>query len=101
MNINFNSKSKYQIEIIQLRAGKSYDFVFEIDIPQNTEKGTEILKAKFMDEEKNYVYNDEFGNYAFEQYIRSIVYNNLTDSFYVAKNKNTNSAKELLINPIT
>ena len=100
MNINFNSKSKYQIEIIQLRAGKSYDFVFEIDIPQNTEKGTEILKAKFMDEEKNYVYNDEFGNYAFEQYIRSIVYNNLTDSFYVAKNKNTNSAKELLINSL-
>ena len=30
MMINSNSINLYEIEIIQLRAGKSYDFVFEI-----------------------------------------------------------------------
>ena len=40
MNIVKSSKYEYQIEIIQLRAGKSYDFVFEIDIPKDTKNNT-------------------------------------------------------------
>ena len=100
MNIITSLKTNYQIEIIQLRAGKSYDFVFEINIPQNTPKGTQILKVTFLDEEKIYYYNDEFENNAFEQYIRCIVYNNLTNSFYLANKNNINGAKQLLSNTL-
>ena len=100
MNIVTSSKTNYHIEIIQLRAGKSYDFVFEIDIPQNTQKRTQILNVTFMDEEIIYYYNDEFDNNAYEQYIRCIVYKNLTDSFSIANKGNINGAKNLLTKTI-
>ena len=93
MMINNSSKNQYEIEIIQLRAGKSYDFVFEIDIPQNTKIGEKILKATFLDKEATYFYDEKLDNNAYEQYIRSIIFKNLSDSYY--KN-NVNQAKNLL-----
>ena len=96
MNIISSSSDLYQIEIIQLRAGKSYDFVFEINIPENTQMGTEILKATFMDDVVIYQYYNEYDENAYEQYIRGIIYNNLTQSYNQAKNKNINNAKNIL-----
>ena len=102
MNIIKSSKYEYQIEIIQLRAGKSYDFVFEIDIPKDTKNNTKILKATFLNHEKIYFYNNENNNYAYEQYIRSIIFQNLTDAYNLVEfyfNK-IDEAKNLLNNVI-
>ena len=98
MIIKSSSKFNYEIEIIHLRAGKSYDFVFEVDIPEGTKIGEKILNATILDLEKIYKYEDEYDNNAFEEYFRSIVFKNLSDSFYMANRnpRNINAAKNLL-----
>ncbi len=66
MNIISNSNNLYQIEIIQLREGKSYYFVFEMSVPEGTQNGTYILKATFRDEFVIYQYYNEYDENAYE-----------------------------------
>ena len=54
--------------------GKSYDFIVLVDIPEDTEKGVEVLKVKVsqINLEASYLWDNSVDPYAYEEYIRGI-----------------------------
>ena len=76
----------FSVDIIHFQYGKAYSFVTLVDVPENTEYGTEVLRAQVSflnktayfywdqhyDPEKNEYSCDSYDNSAYEEYMRGI-----------------------------
>jgi len=73
-NLISSKPSSFTTKIIQMVYGKNYDFIVLVDIPENTEKGVEVLKAKVsqLNLEVSYFWDNSEDPYAYEEYIRGI-----------------------------
>ena len=74
---NFNKEKipSFDVTVIQVGYGRKYGYVIEVDVPEGTPYGTEVLKAyvpKLKLEEK-YYWDEKYSITAYEEYIRCIV----------------------------
>ena len=67
-NLISSKPSSFTTKIIQMVYGKNYDFIVLVDIPENTEKGVEVLKAKVsqLNLEVSYFWENSEEPYAYE-----------------------------------
>ena len=84
---NLINKSPYTFttKILQFVYGKSYDFIALVDIPQNTQRGEVVLKARAkansLDVEAQYTWDNTLDPFAYEEYIRGISFTFFEDAY--------------------
>ena len=85
-NRNFNTL------LIHLVYGKSYQFVLLVNIPQNTQVGTEVLRATIspFDKTVSYYWDQTYNPYAYEEYIRCISVTYFLKSYNAGKDRGIN-----------
>jgi len=67
---------QFKTKLLQVIYGIRYDFVFLVDVPDNTAYGTEILSANLspLGLNKKYLWDKNNSTSAYEEYIRCIVF---------------------------
>ena len=79
-----NNNSTFNTKIIQVIYGKTYVFVFLVNVPKDIKTGTEVLKATLspLGITARYLWADSFSSFAYEEYIRCICFTYISDGFY-------------------
>ena len=88
----------FKVKIINFFYGKTYNYVALVDIPSNTEFGTEVLKATILPFNKDayYYWDLQNTNSAYEEYIRGITCTYFTNAYNTYKSKGIENGKVIL-----
>ena len=83
VNKTDNSPFTFNTTILQFIYGKNYPFVFLVNIPEATPKGTEVLNATVSPFGKTakYLWDQSYNSFAYEEYIRCISFTFFLESY--------------------
>ena len=87
VNKTDNTPFTFSTIILQFIYGKNYPFVFLVNIPETTPKGTEVLNATVSPFGKTakYLWDQSYNSFAYEEYIRCISFTFFSDSYYAGQ----------------
>ena len=94
----------FKVDILHFQYGKTYSFVTLVDIPENTEYGTEVLRAtvSFLNKTAYFYWDqyyqpetgkyscDSYDQFAYEEYVRGISSNIFAKAYDAGQNNGKN-----------
>ena len=91
--IKIDTRSEFGLTIIQVGFGKTYAYVLELDIPESTPDGTEVLEADIprLKLNKKYFWSNNYSPTAYEEYIKCIVVVIFMEGYELSKSVNTSA----------